>query len=59
MADIGAELVEPDPAGKPGARRIKAVDVARPGFAHFGVRGDLSEFADCAADRDFTGESPT
>ncbi|MGH8860835.1 MAG: alpha-ketoacid dehydrogenase subunit alpha/beta [Jatrophihabitantaceae bacterium] len=53
MAEIGAELVEPLPDGKPGARRIKPSEWPAPGFAHLGVRGDLTEFVD--ARTTFTG----
>jgi 2-oxoisovalerate dehydrogenase E1 component len=57
MADLGAELLEPLPNGKPGQRRIKAGEWPDPAFANVGVRGDLSEFADARIeDRDtFTG----
>ncbi len=54
IAEIGAELVEADPAGKPGARRIKASLWPDPGYAHYGVRGDLGEFT--SARTDFAGE---
>lgn len=54
MAEIGAELVEPVPDGKPGARRIKPSEWPDPSFAHVGVRGDLSEFA--GARTELTGE---
>ena len=53
MDEIGAMVLEPVPGGKPGARRIKPVEWPDPGFAHVGVRGDLSEFAD--ARTEFTG----
>jgi 2-oxoisovalerate dehydrogenase E1 component len=57
MADIGAEIVEPDPSGKPDARRIKPSEWPDPSFAHVGVRGDLHEFAGArTADREtYTG----
>jgi 2-oxoisovalerate dehydrogenase E1 component len=54
MAEIGAELVEPLPGGKPGARRIRPSEWPDPSFAHVGVRGDLGEFADARST--FTGE---
>jgi 2-oxoisovalerate dehydrogenase E1 component len=50
MDEIGAVLLEPLPDGKPGARRIKPAEWPDPGFAHVGVRGDLSEFADTRTD---------
>jgi 2-oxoisovalerate dehydrogenase E1 component len=58
MAGIGDVLLEPLPGGKPGQRRIRPAEWPDPGFAHMGVRGDLSEFAGVRmADRDtFTGE---
>ncbi|HEY6479456.1 MAG TPA: thiamine pyrophosphate-dependent enzyme [Streptosporangiaceae bacterium] len=53
MADVGSVLLEPVPAGKPGARRIKPAEWPDPAFVDVGVRGDLSEFADVRlADRD-------
>ncbi|MGY1620151.1 thiamine pyrophosphate-dependent enzyme [Geodermatophilus sp. SYSU D00691] len=45
MADVGDVLFEPDPGGKPGARRIRAAEWPDPSFVDVGVRGDLSEFA--------------
>lgn len=45
MAEIGQEILEPDPEGtKPGATRIRADLWPDPEFADVGVRGDLSEF---------------
>ena len=44
MADIGSELLEPLPDGKPGERRIKPAEWPDPAFVDVGVRGDLSEF---------------
>ncbi|MGW2108860.1 alpha-ketoacid dehydrogenase subunit alpha/beta [Streptomyces sp. NPDC001948] len=46
MAAIGDELLEPDPEGKPGARRIRPSEWPDPSFRDVGVRGDLSEFDD-------------
>jgi 2-oxoisovalerate dehydrogenase E1 component len=46
MAEVGSVLLEPVPAGKPGARRIKAAEWPDPAFVDVGVRGDLTEFAD-------------
>jgi len=57
MADLGAELLEPLPGGKPGQRRIKPDEWPDPAFVNVGVRGDLSEFIGTRfADRvEFTG----
>jgi len=44
MADIGAELVEPKPGGRPGERRIRPAEWPDPTFVDVGVRGDLTEF---------------
>ncbi|MGW1915308.1 alpha-ketoacid dehydrogenase subunit alpha/beta [Streptomyces sp. NPDC002076] len=44
MSDIGDELLEPVPDGKPGQRRIKASEWPESTFVDVGVRGDLSEF---------------
>ena len=43
MQDISASLLEPDPAGKPGAQRYRAELLPDPAFVDVGVRGDLSE----------------
>jgi 2-oxoisovalerate dehydrogenase E1 component len=43
MREIGEELFEPDPAGKPGARRVRPSKWPDPGFVDVGVLGDLSE----------------
>lgn len=45
MATAAAELVEQDPAGKAGARRIKPGLWPSPDFVNVGVRGDLSELS--------------
>jgi len=45
MQEIGDTLLEPDPDGKPGQRRIKAAAWPEPAFVDVGVRGDLSELA--------------
>jgi 2-oxoisovalerate dehydrogenase E1 component len=45
MREIGDELLEPEPGGKPGQRRIRQSAWPDPGFADVGVRGDLSELA--------------
>jgi len=57
MSDLGDELLEPLPGGRPGQRRIKAGEWPDPAFADVGIRGDLSEFAGVTTvDRDtFTG----
>ena len=44
MAELGAQLLEPVPDGKPGQRRIKPSEWPDPAFADVGIRGDLSEF---------------
>jgi 2-oxoisovalerate dehydrogenase E1 component len=46
MEDVGSVLLEPDPAGKPGQRRIKSAEWPDPTWVDVGVRGDLSELAD-------------
>ncbi|MHB1164158.1 MAG: alpha-ketoacid dehydrogenase subunit alpha/beta [Candidatus Nanopelagicales bacterium] len=44
MGNVGDSLLEVDPEGKPGQRRIKPSEWPDPGFVDVGVRGDLSEF---------------
>jgi 2-oxoisovalerate dehydrogenase E1 component len=46
MEHIGSVLLEPDPDGKPGQRRIKPAEWPDPDWVDFGVRSDLSELAD-------------
>jgi 2-oxoisovalerate dehydrogenase E1 component len=46
MEEIGSVLLEPDPDGKPGQRRIKPAEWPDPDWVDFGVRGDLSELSD-------------
>ncbi|MDX6319565.1 MAG: 2-oxoisovalerate dehydrogenase component [Nocardioidaceae bacterium] len=46
MEEIGWVLLEPDPDGKPGQRRIKPAEWPDPNWVDFGVRGDLSELSD-------------
>jgi 2-oxoisovalerate dehydrogenase E1 component len=46
MEEIGQELVEPLPGGKPGQRRIRPAEWPDPDWVDVGVRGDLAEFAD-------------
>lgn len=45
MDRIGEVLLEADPDGKPGQRRIKPSEWPDPDFVDVGIRGDLSEFA--------------
>jgi 2-oxoisovalerate dehydrogenase E1 component len=44
MTELGDEILEPLPGGKPGQRRIKPAEWPDPAFVDVGVRGDLSEF---------------
>jgi 2-oxoisovalerate dehydrogenase E1 component len=46
MEEIGSVLLEPDPDGKPGQRRIKPAEWPDPDWVDVGVRGDLSELSD-------------
>ena len=46
MSTAAAELVEQDPEGKAGVRRIKPELWPSPDFVNVGVRGDLSELAE-------------
>lgn len=46
MNEIGEVLLEADPDGKPGQRRIRPAEWPDPAYVDVGVRGDLSEFAD-------------
>jgi len=46
MEEVGSVLLEPDPDGKPGQRRIKPAEWPDPDWADVGVRGDLSELGD-------------
>ncbi len=46
MDEIGSVLLEPDPDGKPGQRRIKPAEWPDPAWVDVGVRGDLSELDD-------------
>lgn len=46
MEEIGAELLEPDPTGKPGQRRIREAAWPDPAWVDVGVRGDLGELED-------------
>ncbi len=57
MAAAVAELLDADPDGKPGTRRIRPELWPDPGFSDVGVRGDLSEIAEArtAEEADFTG----
>jgi 2-oxoisovalerate dehydrogenase E1 component len=58
LAELGDELLEPLPGGKPGQRQIKPSEWPDPSYVDVGIRSDLSELADAPfADRDtFTGE---
>ncbi len=44
MDEVGAVILEADPDGKPGQRRIKPSEWPDPNFVDVGIRGDLSEF---------------
>lgn len=57
MADIGDELLEPVPGGKPGERRIRPEEWPDPTFVDVGVRGDLREL-EGADEREQTGSAP-
>ncbi|MNM37941.1 2-oxoisovalerate dehydrogenase subunit beta [compost metagenome] len=46
MAQAAAALLEADPNGKPGKRRIRPELWPSPDFRDVGIRGDLSELAD-------------
>ena len=58
MKGIGDQLLEAEPDGRPGQRRIIANLWPRADFVDVGIRGDLSELADCRfEDADsFSGE---
>lgn len=58
MQRIGDQLLEPEPDGRPGQRRIVASLWPKPDFVDVGIRGDLSELDDCRfEDEDtFSGE---
>jgi 2-oxoisovalerate dehydrogenase E1 component len=45
MEEIGSVILETDPDGKPGQRRIKPDEWPDPAWVDVGVRGDLSELA--------------
>ena len=55
------ELLEDDPDGKPGTRRIRPDLWPDPGFSDVGVRGDLTEIAESrtAEEADFAGPMTT
>jgi 2-oxoisovalerate dehydrogenase E1 component len=46
MEEIGSVLLEPDPDGKPGQRRVKPAEWPDPDWVDVGVRGDGSELED-------------
>jgi len=54
MDEIGSVLLEPDPDGKPGQRRIRPAEWPDPAWVDVGVRGDLSELADAPVVTDET-----
>jgi 2-oxoisovalerate dehydrogenase E1 component len=58
LREIGDSLLEVDPGGKPGQRRIRESAWPDPGFVDVGVRGDLSELAGSRYEEAeaFTGE---
>ncbi len=56
LEEIGSELFEADPDGKPGARRVRPAEWPDPDWVDVGVRGDLSELADAPV---VTDESST
>jgi 2-oxoisovalerate dehydrogenase E1 component len=58
MKKAVAELVEQDPEGKPGVRRIKPALWPDPGFVDVGIRGDASELASATKleEATYTGE---
>jgi 2-oxoisovalerate dehydrogenase E1 component len=58
MREIGDELLESVPGGKPGQRQIKSSEWPDVSFVDVGLRGDLSEFdgARFEEEADFSGE---
>jgi 2-oxoisovalerate dehydrogenase E1 component len=58
MDAVADRLLEPEPGGKPGRRRIKPAEWPDPEFVDVGVRGDLSEFEGARFEEPdtFTGE---
>lgn len=58
MSAVAATLVEQDPEGKPGVRRIRPDLWPEPSFVDVGVRGDLSELSGARTQErsDYTGE---
>jgi len=58
MSAVAATLVEQDPDGKPGVRRIRPDLWPEPSFVDVGVRGDLSELSGARTQErsDYTGE---
>jgi 2-oxoisovalerate dehydrogenase E1 component len=58
MKKAVAELVEQDPEGKPGVRRIKTELWPDPAFVDVGIRGDASELASARKEEEatYTGE---
>ncbi|ARJ06718.1 MFS transporter [Cnuibacter physcomitrellae] len=59
MTDAVSRLLEPDPEGKPGTRRIRPELWPDPAFVDVGIRGDASELSDAGREveeADFDGE---
>ncbi|MEZ7840078.1 MAG: thiamine pyrophosphate-dependent enzyme [Pontimonas sp.] len=58
MSAVASTLVEQDPDGKPGVRRIRPNLWPEPSFVDVGVRGDLSELSGARTQErsDYTGE---
>jgi 2-oxoisovalerate dehydrogenase E1 component len=58
MSAVAATLVEQEPEGKPGVRRIRPDLWPEPSFVDVGVRGDLSELSGARTQErsDYTGE---
>jgi 2-oxoisovalerate dehydrogenase E1 component len=52
LDEVGEVLLEPDPEGKPGQRRIKPSEWPDPSWVDVGVRGDLSELDDAPVPTD-------
>jgi 2-oxoisovalerate dehydrogenase E1 component len=52
LEELGSELLEADPDGKPEARRVRPAEWPDPDWVDFGVRGDLSELAEAPIVRD-------
>jgi 2-oxoisovalerate dehydrogenase E1 component len=59
MEQVGGIMLDADPEGKPGQRRIKPSEWPNPDFVDVGIRGDLSEFggARCEEIDTFSGQT--